>query len=151
MIAHLILSRPAPPARVGAISLRPHQTEAITRIKLAFEEFRGAFLCDAVGTGKTYIGLAVAREMSNPIIIAPAALREMWLAAITAGQRDARFVSVEALSYGVPSADDCGGLVVDEAHHFRNANTLRYRALSKLAHNRNVLLMTAPVISLRTR
>lgn len=146
LMARLILTRDALPGLLGTISLAPHQVEAVSRINEALDEFRGAFLCDAVGSGKTYIGLAVARGMKQPVVVAPAALRDMWMEAMRVTHCAARFISVESLSYGVPSIEACDLIIVDEAHHFRNSNTKRYRALARLAQKQPVLLMTATPI-----
>lgn len=146
LIARLILAEHAPSCRLGGITLAPHQIEAVSRIKEAVREFRGAFLCDAVGSGKTYIGLAVAAQWRTPVVIAPAALREMWTAAIFASDSSAKLITSESLSRAAVDLGECDGLIVDEAHHFRNAATKRYRALSVLAKRRPIVLMTATPI-----
>jgi hypothetical protein len=146
LIARLILGEASTPTRLGTISLAPHQIEAVSRLEVAFDEFGGAFLCDAVGSGKTYIALAVARRMEHPVVVAPAALREMWMTAMKAADCSLRFISVETLSYGLRSGVTCDGVIVDEAHHFRNANTKRYHFLTQLARNQRVLLITATPI-----
>src|SRR6185503_2935460 len=77
----LIASRIAQRGDVGAIGeivLEETQREAVRRARSALLRFRGVLLADDVGTGKTYIGLALIAPYENPLVIAPAALRHMW-------------------------------------------------------------------------
>ena len=145
-IAATVLQPPAVKDTLGAIRLAPHQIDAVARIRRAFGEFGGAFLCDVVGSGKTFIGLAVAAQARRPIIVAPASLREMWKDAMREVRISARYVSVESLSRCTPDVEGTELIVVDEAHHFRNASTLRHRSLARLIEHRPILLMTATPI-----
>ncbi|MBA3645688.1 MAG: hypothetical protein H0W63_05865 [Gemmatimonadaceae bacterium] len=146
LIAHFILENAGAATKLGTVTLAPHQSGAVVRIQRTLAEFHGAFLCDAVGSGKTYIGLAVAQDAVSPLIVAPAALRGMWLSAIEATESRARFVSLESLSRSAPRVSDCDMLIVDEAHHFRNCGTKRYGELARAARGRPILLMTATPI-----
>ncbi len=146
LIAHLVLDNAGEATKLGTVTLAPHQSEAVVRIQRTLAEFRGAFLCDAVGTGKTFIGLAVARNAVSPLIVAPAALRGMWLSAIEATESRARFLSVESLSRSSPDVGICDIVIVDEAHHFRNCGTKRFGELARTARGQPILLMTATPI-----
>ena len=146
MIASLILDSPDSDARLGSITLAEHQLDALARIHASFAEFRGALLCDAVGSGKTFIALAIARGMRRPVVIAPAALRGMWTDSMRSTAIRARFITIESLSRTIPRLEDADCLIVDEAHHFRNRSAKRHRALSQLSGNRAVLLITATPI-----
>ena len=138
-------------ARVGTIDLHPHQVDAIRRLRAAMDEFGGALLCDPVGTGKTFIALAIAHAGATAIVVAPAVLRSMWLRAAEAAGRSVDFVSFETLSRN-SVAPECGNfLIVDEAHHARNPATKRFTSLSRLAYRKNVLLLTATPIHNRRR
>ncbi len=145
-IANLFLAYEEVQAAVGRITLASHQLEAVARIRLAFDEFGGALLCDAVGAGKTFVALAVAREAHNPVIVAPAGLREMWTAAMHATRISASLISTESLSRNVTPVGGCDCLIVDEAHHFRNRATRRHRSLVMLIEDRPTLLVTATPI-----
>ena len=116
------------------------------RIEASIDEFGGAFLCDVVGSGKTYVGLAIAAKMRNPLIIAPAGLREMWASAMRATESRARFVTAESLSRKPLVLDECDGIIVDEAHHFRNPGAIRHRNLATLVRQRPILFLTATPI-----
>lgn len=112
-------------------------------------QWRGAVLADAAGLGKTYVALAVARALSVPsLAIVPAALRSQW--ADVAGRLG---VSIEVWTHELLSRQrtppaDCRFVIVDEAHHFRNPATHRYRTLARWVTGRQVLLVTAtPVVN----
>ena len=146
LIATLWLGPSPASDTIGDVRLAPHQVTAIGRIRIAFTEFGGALLCDVVGSGKTYIGAAVASAVKNALIIAPASLRQMWVEALRQTQTNARFITVESLSSRTPSFDAIDTIIVDEAHHFRNTSTIRHRRLADLISSSTVLLMTATPI-----
>ncbi|HVB32252.1 MAG TPA: DEAD/DEAH box helicase [Gemmatimonadaceae bacterium] len=129
-------------ATVGTITLHAHQRAAAGRLRALLADTRGAMLADAVGLGKTYTALAVARDAARLVIVAPASLRAMWREALSAAGATATFVSFQALSRGgaTPAADF---VIVDEAHHARNPGTRRYRRLASLCADASVLLLSA--------
>ncbi len=140
-------------AQLGSVSLQPHQMAAVREIRTLITGFGGALLADEVGLGKTFVALALASEARRPLVIAPMGLRGMWLqAAARAGVRVTMW-SAEALSRGDSAPRIEGGwdlIVVDEAHHFRNPLTRRYRALARLAAGIRILLLSATPVHNRT-
>ena len=144
--AFMIEDRVTGDGAVGDVDLWPHQRDAVTRLHAAIAEFGGALLADDVGTGKTFVALAIASRYASPLIVAPAALRESWRAAVERAGRTLPFVSFESLSRGrcTPSGHDM--LIVDEAHHARNPLAKRYGALARLVAGIPVLLLTATPI-----
>jgi superfamily II DNA or RNA helicase len=134
----------AAPARLGSVELQPHQSAAVARIERALRELGGALLADETGLGKTYVALAVARSATRPLIVAPAALRPMWTAAMSETECSGDFVSIESLGRreSMPAADH-DLVIVDEAHHARNPATVRYRTLARLTARARVLLLSA--------
>lgn len=151
----------APPAHVAAALARslaqpeaddpapgwlwPEQHASFRRAVAAIRIYGGAMLADPVGTGKTYIALAVAAALNRrpTACIVPAALREQWRA-VAAGLSVPIIVwSHERVSRGA-LPESCGRLVlVDESHHFRNPGTRRYRCLAPWLVNRRALLVSA--------
>ena len=121
--------------RLGAVVLRPHQVDAVRQLRAAVDEGGGALLADAVGLGKTFVALALARAACRPLVIAPVGLRSMWEEAARRTEVVVQFRSTESLGQSTvpPRGPQPWDLViVDEAHHFRNPATRRYRFLARL-------------------
>jgi superfamily II DNA or RNA helicase len=142
-LAHLILDSDPADRLLGTIELQPHQASAVSRLRKAIREFGGALLCDPVGTGKTYIALALARPNELTLVVAPAVLKEMWERAGQLTHRRVDFMSFESLSRRRAFTGNYGFLIVDEAHHARNPSTQRYETLSRLASRSDMILLTA--------
>ena len=127
--------------------LAPHQVRAFDRIHAIVRRFGGAVLADAVGSGKSYIALAVAHATAAPLVlVVPAVLVDQWRALIARLSLPARIETHERLSRDRKSLRSFAPgsfVVVDEAHHFRNAETQRYGTLARLAVHSRVLLVTA--------
>jgi superfamily II DNA or RNA helicase len=131
---------------LGRVTLHPHQVSAIQRIETAMDEFGGALLCDEVGMGKTFVALAIASRFDKCVVVAPAVLRDMWEQQSAIADVPVSFVSFEQLSRGRRPSDRFDLVVVDEAHHSRNALTRRYAELSKIVMRSRVLLLSATPI-----
>ena len=128
---------------LGALTLRPHQRTAVARLLEIMARHRGALLADAVGLGKTYVALSVAREHARPLVICPAALRPMWERAMATAAMRFPVMSIESLARGERPSVDPDVIIVDEAHHLRTPSTRRYEALACLAHRARLLLLSA--------
>jgi superfamily II DNA or RNA helicase len=132
---------------LGTVVLRPHQREAVARIVRTLERERVALLADDVGLGKTYTAIAVAATARAPLIVAPAALRDMWREALGAARVRAAWTSYEQLSRGACLPGEQPDLVIlDEAQHARTPTTIRYGRLAALAAGARVLLISATPI-----
>jgi superfamily II DNA or RNA helicase len=130
----------------GGVTLHPHQAVAVRRLREAMDEFGGAILSDEVGMGKTFVALAIAKEFSRTLIVAPAALRDMWSIESNRVGMQLPFLSVEALSRGHRDRRTFDLVIIDEAHHLRNPETSRYDRLCRLvAHSRVLMLTATPV------
>lgn len=128
--------------------LFPWQRRSHARLVVALRRFGGALLAAPVGTGKTYIALAVAKSLTGrATCIVPASLVAQWRE--TAGRLGIPAVvsSHERVSRGtLPRAD--GLVIVDESHHYRNGDTRRYHHLARWLVGRNTLLLSAtPVVN----
>lgn len=128
---------------LGSVTLRPHQLDAARRLRTLLADRGGALLCDEVGLGKTYVALALARSYERPLVVAPASLRDMWLAAARRSGIAIRFTSTESLSRARPTQCNDDLVIVDEAHHFRTPSAARYRSLAELAARSPILLVSA--------
>ena len=148
LIADLWLHEPetTTATTIGHIALRPHQQSALGRARRAIAEHGGALLADEVGLGKTFVAVALIREARRALVVAPAALRDMWRDALARGSGAARIISYDALSRGSLPNGDFDLVVLDEAHHARNPATKRYARLAALTARTPVLLLSATPI-----
>ena len=131
--------------------LRPDQRLSFARALAALRRYGGALLADGVGTGKTFIGLAVAQalEPGHPIhVLAPAALLSQWRAAATRTGLGILPHSHELLSRGRLPSGLPGPVLIDESHRFRTPSTKRYETLAPWCLGRRGLLLSAtPVVN----
>ncbi|HKV71049.1 MAG TPA: DEAD/DEAH box helicase [Gemmatimonadales bacterium] len=143
--------------------LAVHQRPAATRLTAILSRYGGAVLGDAPGLGKSYVTMAVALMRREPFtLVVPAVLVDQWKRLCRRFEATPEILTHEALSRhracrrdmkslkDKRGLGDCpmngparGLLVVDEAHHFRNPATKRYRALAELSLGARVLLITA--------
>ena len=136
---------------LGSIRLRDDQCVSVGRVMAALERDGGCLLADDVGTGKTYVALAVARAWALPLIVVPASLRSTWIDAMSRAGVRYDITSHEALSRGrIPTAS-YSGLVVDESHRFRSTAARRHALLAELCAHAPVLLLSATPLQNRTR
>ena len=130
-------------ARLGGVILRDHQRDAAARLRDSIQRVGGALLADEVGLGKTYTALAAVGTATPVLVVAPAALADMWRSALDRTGISAEFVSFETLSRRHPAITPPALVIVDEAHHARNPRTHRYSRLAELTRSASVLLLSA--------
>ncbi len=126
--------------------LRPDQHLSFGRALSAVRRYGGALLADGVGTGKTWIGLAVARaaDPGRPVhALVPAALTAQWQEAARRIGCDVLIHSHETLSRGRAPTSGPGPVVIDESHRFRTPATRRYETLAPWCVGRRGLLLSA--------
>jgi superfamily II DNA or RNA helicase len=147
--ARALLDLPQVAPRAWPAWLAPHQVPAAERLPAVIARHGGAVLADAVGLGKSYVALAVARASGAPVtLVAPAVLVPQWRALLARLEIAARIVTHESLSRGriptfqLSNRPPCF-LLVDEAHRFRNPAARRSRTLARLAVGATLLLVTA--------
>jgi superfamily II DNA or RNA helicase len=111
----------------------------------------GAALCaEPLGTGKTFIALAIASVATDrpAVALVPAALVEQWRATAVRLGVPLEVWSHSGLSMGRLPTGHPGLVIIDESHHFRNPQIRRYRTLAPWLVGRQVLLLTAtPVVN----
>jgi superfamily II DNA or RNA helicase len=130
--------------------LAAHQVPAVVRLTAMLARHGGAVLADAVGLGKSYVALAVAAATGDPFaLVVPAVLVPQWRRLLTEFKHDVPVLTHESLSVAPVQRSDGPTVrlyLVDEAHRFRNPETLRYRALARMVVGARVLLVTATPI-----
>lgn len=137
--------RPTPPW------LLPGQHRSFRQALAAVARYQGALLADPVGSGKTYVALAVAAAFNGKAptaCVVPATLATQWE---SAGEKLGITVVVgshEQASRGRLPRETRGLVIVDESHHYRNRMTRRYAHLASWLSNRPALLVTAtPIVN----
>ena len=104
-------------SQIGAVILRPHQSDAVHQLTDILIEHDGAILADAVGTGKTYIALALARASRRVLVVCPAGLRDLWHRAAAETGVPVSTLSMEMMSRAVPTASTRGCNTHDTTWH----------------------------------
>ncbi len=140
-----------PAAQLGEVELRDDQRRIVARAQRALDQHGGSLIAEAVGRGKTYVALALARRWRQPLVVVPAALRSTWLAACARAGASCAIISHESLSRGSLPAAAFDGIVVDESHHFRTPTTRRYEALATLAARAPLVMLSATPLQNRAR
>ena len=135
---------------LGQLVLRADQVETVRRVRAHLRRDGGCLLADDVGTGKTYVALAAARDWARPLVVAPASLRTTWARAAERAGVLCEFASHEALSRGRAPDAPFDGIVVDESHRFR-ATSRRHAMLARLAARAPVLLLSATPLQNRVQ
>jgi superfamily II DNA/RNA helicase/HKD family nuclease len=139
--------------------LASFQMIAVRQSVQMIRDFGGGFVADVVGLGKSYIGAAIVKHFertdhARPLIICPAALKEMWERYNEVYQLNAR-----VLSMGFLREDDNDGVtkllkdfhykdrdfvLVDESHNLRHPDTQRYKVVQTfLSTGRRCCFLTA--------
>lgn len=129
--------------------LRLPQVAPFRRVVHALERHGGALLALPVGSGKSWIALAVAQHFSTDTttVLAPAPLLSHWRRTALAAARPVHVASHTMASRGVMPARS-PMVIIDESHHFRNPLTRRYRAVAPWLVGRPALLLSAtPVVN----
>ena len=126
--------------------LSQYQRDGYNNLVEIADKYSGAFLCDGVGLGKTFVGLMlierfVKRERRNVVLAVPAAARDsVWETAIRKympelldGFFPFRIVNhtdlirdkMQSLMGQIAAQGEV--VIIDEAHHFRNQSGKAYR------------------------
>ncbi|WP_036487343.1 helicase-related protein [Myxosarcina sp. GI1] len=148
-----------------SLELANFQQEGFERAVRLIEKHRGCIVADAVGLGKTYIGLRVLDyylikdrrpgHVPRALVVCPAQLRDLvWIKKLRDYNIYADVVSQETVSrkdFDLRRYHYYDIVVVDESHSFRNSATNRFNNLLKLIttgnRNKKVLLLTATPIN----
>ncbi|MBD2773701.1 SNF2-related protein [Iningainema tapete] len=148
-----------------SLELASFQQEGFERAVRLLERHRACIIADAVGLGKTFIGLRLLDHylikdkrpgyVPRAVVICPAQLRELvWLKKLDEFGIKADVISQEEISrkhFDVKRFSKYDLVVVDESHNFRNCATNRYRNLQRLIgsgkRNKRVVLLTATPIN----
>lgn len=128
--------------------LAQYQKDGYNSLVEIANRYSGAFLCDGVGLGKTFVGMMlierfVKKERKNVVLIVPAAARisvwettiKKYIPEILEGFYPFKIINHTDLLLEKNQnlmnqiAQQAEIVVIDEAHHFRNRGSRRYRKL----------------------
>lgn len=148
-----------------ALELASFQQEGFERAIKIIERHNGCMVADAVGLGKTYIGLRVIdyyliklrrpRYVPKALVLCPAQLRDLvWRKKLDEFGLKADVISHEEMGrsdFDRTKYINYDLIVIDESHNFRNSATNRYTNLTKVLGGgkryKRVLLLTATPIN----
>ena len=144
VVAAIAQSLAPPASRESAPAwLRESQRTSFSRALAAIRRDRVALVADPVGSGKTWIALALAKAgQESAIVIAPSVLRDQWVRAAARAEVAIVFQSHEQWSRR-SSAIPAGLVIVDESHRFRHPWIRRYLNLAEALREREGVLLTA--------
>jgi hypothetical protein len=131
--------------------LLPSQAQSFARGLAALRRHAVACVADPVGSGKTWVGLAIAARWNTqrptPCLV-PAILADQW--SDVAKRLDVPVVlhTHERVSRGRLPDERSELVIIDESHRFRVPTTRRYRTLAPWLVGRRALLLTAtPIVN----
>ena len=131
--------------------LLPEQQLSFHRTLAAVRRYQGALLADPVGSGKTYIALAVAAALNprrSTACLVPATLVDQWAETARRLQLSVQLCSHQQASRGRLPARSGDLVIIDESHHLRNRLTKRYHHVACWLVGRPALLVTAtPIVN----
>jgi hypothetical protein len=129
--------------------LLPGQTRSFRRVLAALDRYGGALLADPVGSGKTYVALAVAAaHRRTAVCLVPAMLAQQWAEVARRLGVSVEIGTHQQASRGRLPEVRTGLVIIDESHHFRNPRTRRYGHAAPWLVGRRVLLLSAtPIVN----
>jgi hypothetical protein len=150
-VARAITAARRPPEQATVLPrwLLPGQVRSFRRALRALADHGGALLADPVGSGKTYVALAVATVYRPPVsCLVPAVLVSQWQAVAAELGVSIQVGSHQRASRGQLPETSAGLVIIDESHHFRHPSARRYRVVAPWLVGRPVLLLTAtPIVN----
>lgn len=148
-----------------AVELANFQQEGFARAVRLINKHGGCMVADAVGLGKTYIGLRVLEhyliqerkpgKVPRALVLCPAQLRDLvWKKKLDEFGIKADVISHEEISrkeFDIRRYNNHDIILIDECHNFRNSATNRYQNLQKLINSgkrgKKLVLLTATPIN----
>jgi len=122
-----------------------YQLDAVQDGINKLEKYNGFYLADVVGLGKTIIAILIIKKLHlKTLIIAPNSVLNQWQKAI----KDYNITNIETIvsKDNIPESTTAELIVIDEAHNFRNNETIRYEKLEhicKYPYQKKVMLLSA--------
>lgn len=151
----------------SAVRLAEFQLEGFKQALGLLERFGSVMIADAVGLGKSFMGLGLLEEflirrranysgrVPRALVVCPAQLEKLvWRPLLERYGIPAQVVSMESMGredFDWQRYRDSDLLVIDESHNFRNPGTGRYvnllRMVSSGDSNKKVVMLTATPVN----
>ena len=150
-------------------TLSQYQKDGYNNLVQIADKYSGAFLCDGVGLGKTFVGMMlierfVKQERRNVVLVVPAAARKsVWETTIAKFMPElldgfypfrivnhTDFIRENMKNFMVQIAAQGEVVIIDEAHHFRNRDGKAYRKFFDIlaeGPKKKVFMLTATPIN----
>lgn len=127
------------------------QKDAVIDAYRRLKKYSGVFLADVPGLGKTYMGSALLahlqEEGERAIVICSPKIREQWEQVLDDYNVNAKVISRAHDKIAEILNDDRlmqrQVILIDEAHHFRNPETISYKDLQIICEGKKVILVGA--------
>ncbi|MHA1252218.1 MAG: phospholipase D-like domain-containing protein, partial [Candidatus Helarchaeota archaeon] len=140
------------------VRLAEFQQEGVARALDIIDDFGGVMIADAVGLGKSYMGVSILRTLAirappmknNILVVCPAQLKEDWEEhLLNAGLTSATIYTQEMMSRSPIEKKAYDIILVDESHNFRRPKPKRYSNFMNLLTRKEpkVILLTATPIN----
>lgn len=148
-----------------AVELAAFQQEGFRLARSLLDRHGSVMVADAVGLGKTYLGLSILEEyvinrrrpgyVPRALVVCPAQLEDLvWEPRLQEFGIAARIVSMESMGredFNWKAYLDVDVIVVDESHNFRKASTGRYQNLMRIVGSgkpdKKIALLTATPVN----
>lgn len=151
--------------------LDQYQKEGYHALLKIASRYNGAFLCDSVGLGKTFIGLMLLERLllkdnKRVVLLVPKATRKpVWEAKINKYMPEILngFLPFKIINHTDLTRQASGDvdwpevinnigkqaevILIDESHHFRNRIISRYQKLFDIGEGKKVFLLTATPVN----
>ncbi len=127
------------------------QKDAVIDAYRRLQKYGGVFLADVPGLGKTYMGAALLahlqEEGERAIVICSPKIQEQWEQVLDDYNVNAKVISRDYNKIAEVINDDRlmqrQVILIDEAHHFRNPETISYKDLQIICEGKKVILVGA--------
>lgn len=123
-----------------------YQIDAIQQAIDIINKHNGVIIADVVGLGKSIVGSTIAHNMGlDTVIIAPPHLAKQWDDYRFDFKFNARVYSSGSIEQALKEnkGGDTRLIIIDEAHKYRNEETVDYALLHRLCQGNKVVLLTA--------
>lgn len=131
-----------------------YQLDAVKQALSIIDEYQGVIIADVVGLGKSVIASMIGHELNKRgLIIAPPGLVgdnnktygwKMYAEQFGLSHWEVRSLGeIDDIAKNINRLSDIEVIVVDEAHRFRNQDTVGYEHLKNICRGKQVILLTA--------